>query len=761
MLPDIFVCASKEAPTFTKSIPAPLFRKSFIAKSTKKASLTIGCTGFYDLFLNGERITSGYLMPYICNPDDVIFYNEYDLSDKLVLGENVICILLGNGHANPIGGEVWGHSARNHSSPAFALDFTCDDVHFASDDMLWNNSHILFNDYRCGVYSDMTLFSKEWYLAGYDDSSWNKPVACDYSHSEKRIARCESVDEIRRIKPTAFYAGGIREYRMRDALRDKFFSGETILGKTPTSGGYIYDFGENCAGVPCLKIKGTRGQKIEMQFCETLYEGLADNTNMNVFPEGACQKDVYICSGDGIEEFIPPFTFHGFRYCYIYGITAEQATEDLLTYVVLHNNVKKKSSFSCSDEISNQIFNACIRSDLANFFYIITDCPTREKNGWTGDASISAEHFMLHYAAENLLSDWLYCIKIAQKETGALPVYVPSDGKFRHFLVWDSALYSLPYQIYKHTGETKLIAETADAMMKNLRLHMSLLDERGVLEVGYGDWLPVASGADAYASPVGFCVSCMFLLCLKMTETMFNAIGSTDHIEFIQQSYAKVRKAIRDEYNENGIITKGKTESYHKPTYRICQTSQALGLYCGVFDEDEKQKAVETLVDLIVEKDNSFDCGFLGLRAIFHILSEYGYSDLAYEMITKPTFPSYGNMILRGETSVWERFPQGINPGSHNHHFMSDVSAWYIKTVAGINVNPHCDDPDRIVINPHFIKALESAKGSYENKNGSVAVSWARKDGKINVDINVSGGLDVVLGDNLNIDECVVMFKKK
>lgn len=760
MLPEKFVCANHEAATWTKMVPAPVFRKSFFVGYNDTCTLTIGCTGFYDLFLNGEKVTGGYLMPYIANPDDVIFYNRYDLSDKLLPGENVLCVILGNGHANPVGGELWGHSKRNHAAPAFALECVYGNRCFEACDMVWNRSHIRFDDYRCGCYCDMTLYEKTWYLPGYDDAAWNLPLACDYSHCAKKLTVCESVNETRRIKPIKWHKGGMHHYIMRGGLN--VYSGPTVMGESPTSGGYIYDFGENCAGVPLLRIKGEKGQKIQMQFCDCRYEGLLDNTNMNVYPAGCCQKDIYICSGDGIEEFIPPFTYHGFRYCYVHGITPEQATQDLLTYIVLHNDVKRKAAFWCSDEISNEIFAACTRSDLANTFYMITDCPTREKNGWTGDASVSAEHFMFLYAMENVFADWIYCLKLAQNQTGALPVIVPSDGRFRHFIVWDSALYSIPYQVYKYTGNTKIITDNADAMMKNLRLHLSLLDERGLSEEGYGDWLPVGCAPDVYASPRGFCTSCALLSCLATTAKMFEAAGLTENLAFLRQNHAKLRNAIRDEYNENGVITIGKTEKYHQPSYRVCQTSQAIGLSCGIFDENEKQTAIDTLVSLITQNKNSFDCGFLGLRAIFHVLTAYGYSDLAYKMITKPSFPSYANMIYRGETSVWERFAvPGKAIGSRNHHFMADVSSWYLKAVAGINVNPEGNNPDKIVINPHFIQALESVQGSYTNDHGSVAVRWVREKEKLHVMIDVRGDLDIVMGENLKSESCVVSYNKK
>ena len=243
---------------------------------------------------------------------------------------------------------------------------------------------------------------------------------------------------------------------------------------------------------------------------------------------------------------------------------------------------------------------------------------------------------------------------------------------------------------------------------------------------------------------------------------MFNAVGMTENSNFAKEHYAKLRESIRKEYNDGGVITKGKTEKYIKPTYRVCQTSQALGLYADIFDREEISKAVFTLLKLIEKNKGSFDCGFLGLRVIFHVLSKYGYSDIAYKMITKPSHPSYANMIYRGETTVWERFqPPGKRIGSHNHHFMGDVSAWYVKTIVGINVNPDCDNPNKVFVDPHFVETVENACGEYASKNGFVKVDWAIKDGKIFVDVYARGSFEIVLGANLKKDNCIVNFVKE
>ncbi|MBR5554181.1 MAG: family 78 glycoside hydrolase catalytic domain [Clostridia bacterium] len=760
MLSDNFVSAGLKYNSYTDPVPAPIFRKSFRANSSDTAKLTIGATGFYDLFLNGEKITCGFLAPYISNPDEIIFYDEYDLSGRLADGENVIAVMLGNGFANPVGGQIWQHDKDRSSAPSFALDFVCDSFSFDARDMKWSYSHILFDDLRCGVYCDMTREIKGWNLCGLDDSAWNAPTERCYSHAEKRVRICEPVRSVRTIKPVCFRKGDLRDYRIRDELVNMLYNGKTIMGKTPTSGGYIFDFGENVSGVPLLKIKGFAGQKIEMQFCELMFEGFADYINVDVYPDGCCQKDVYICSGVGEEEYVPPFTYHGFRYCYIYGVLPEQVTDELLTTIVLHNDFERKASFSCSDKISNQIFAACVRSDLSNILHIVTDCPHREKNGWTGDAAISAQHMMQSFALENVYADWLACFRAAQDELGRLPLIVPSGKDRFDFPVWDSAVVFLPYYAYIYSGNKNIIIENATAMIENFKFHLTNKDERGIIERGYGDWLPVDCPAAAYASPLGFCCTAILLEESRMLEVMFSAVGMTEIAEFVRNEGKVLRDAIRREYNDNGIITAGKSEKYRRPTYRPCQTSQALALTFGILDNGEIENAINALVHFIKEKDCSFDCGFLGLRYIFRVLSEYGYSDLAYEMITKPSYPSYANMIYRGETTVWERFvAPGERTGSHNHHFMADVSGWYLEYIAGIVVNPNKNDADHVAIDPHFVSSLVQACAEYKTPNGAVKTEWTRNGAVIELAVTVQGDAKVSFSDRLICDNNVVIQK--
>lgn len=740
MFPDRFVTAGKEFCTYEKAVSAPLFKKEFeLCDIPEATEIIIGSTGFFELWLNGENITDGLLVPFQANSECTVFYKKYDVSDKLRKGKNTIHVMLGNGFANPIGGEIWDqHKLITRGAPAFAFEMRYADNIISATDFMWTTSPVLFDDYRCGTYFDARRIKE----LEDNNCQWNEPTLRDEPTGTKRLCDFEPVRVIKRLKGKVLPQSSLRDYRIRDGFKNRLTTVCDIMKPTPNCGGVIYDFGENTAGIPHIKLKNTvAGQIIHMQFTELLFEGFPDYINVDVYPDGCAQQDIYVCRGTEEEIYSPSFTYHGGRYCYLYGARAEDVE---LEFLVIRNDVKRRTAFECSEEISNEIYQTCIRSDESNLHNILTDCPAREKNGWTGDASISAEHFLLGLGAEKVFSAWMDSIVDMQKDTGSIPYTVPTQGSVSDSVVWDSVMFALPYYCYKYSGDTEVITRNSDAMKKNLLYHLAFRDERGIVDRGFGDWLPVDSDAADYASPLGFCCTAMMAEMCRMGEVMMSAVGNPMDAEFYKKTRDELIDAIRKEYIKDGIVGKGNTEKYVKPLYRECQTSQALGVFFDIFTEDEKTIAVKKLVELIHENNDSFDCGFLGIRAIFHVLSEYGYGDIAHKMITKPSHPSYANMLYRGETSVCERFMYpGGRIGSHNHHFMGEPSMWYVSDVLGIKVNPDMDNCKKIIVSPDFISAFDFARGHYENDYGKVNVEWKRDNGDVKVRVTVSGDLEV------------------
>ena len=707
-----FICASDEYCSFDKYVSAPYFRKTFeLNFLPENAEISICGLGFYVLYINGVNITKGMLAPYISNPDHICYYDTYDVKEYLHKGKNVIGIMLGNGFNNPFGGAVWQFDkAPWRSSPRVALKLFAEGegekISFDADESFKvHSSPIFFDDLRMGEYYDANMEIPNWNTVEYEDSEWTNALIAPAPKGKLKKCIAEPVRVKKEINPLRILKQG---------------------------NDYIYDFGENNAGICTLKIHAKKGQRIELWHGEELKDGRFDNSSTvfdnpdTQFYKEYGQKDVYIAKGAGLEGYTPSFTYHGFRYVLVKGISEEQATKELLTYKTLSSDLKTIGDFKCSDETVNTLFEMVKRSDISNFYYFPTDCPHREKNGWTGDAAMSAPHTSLLFDTSNSYREWLNNIREAQSEDGKIPGIVPTNtwGYDRcNGPAWDSVLFNLPYQLYKKRGITDVILENAEAMFKYLNYILTRRNDDGTVAYGLGDWLPVGKKDVEYAVPLAFTDSVMVMDMAMKAKEMYKAVGFEDYAAFANEIYNDFRNVIRTQLiDENTLSVKGD-----------CQSGQAMALYYGLFEDNEKEKAFANLMKYISENNNNFDCGFLGMHVLFHVLSEFGQSELAYEMITKKEYPSYAHLIEQGETTLVESFqPDGKPCGSHNHHFLGDIGRWFIKCIAGINVT----DCQTVEIKPYFIEKLNYASAYYELPQGKVSVEWKRNGDEIILNVN-------------------------
>ena len=446
-----FVCATREYSTFTKHVPSPVFRKSFyLSEAVTSAEILICGLGFYDLYVNGKKITKGIIAPYISNPDDIIYYDHYDLTPYLTVGENVIGIICGNGFNNPLT-KTWEFFKAKHTcSPRLALNFKATGEHseisFDARSFKCKESEILFDNMRTGAFVDARLIDEGRFEAGFDDSDWRAVIPAEIPKGYPKLCECEPVIIHETRKAVSIIHGHFKD---NHNLSDNSAGyGITEAGQTTFGDGYIYDFKYNDSGVFTLKISGKPGQKIDIYTSEILEDNILNGSNIACFaPHNYFQHMSYICAG-GDEVFVFPFAYIACRYAYVTGITEEQATEDLLTYNIAHSAIEKRAGFECSDADANALYEIAERSDLSNFNYFPTDCPHREKNGWTGDASVSAEHMILTLGVETSWREWLNNIRAAQNEEGALPGIVPTAGwgfAWGNGPAWDCVLFNLPW----------------------------------------------------------------------------------------------------------------------------------------------------------------------------------------------------------------------------------------------------------------------------------------------------------------------------
>ncbi len=724
MLSKKFISAGYEYSTYKKYVAAPLLRKTFVIQDEAQAgTLTIGCAGFYEAFVNGKKITKGILAPYISNPDHIVYYDEYDITPFLKPGKNVLGIILGNGMKNAPGGEIWDFDKadfRGAPAVAFSIEVTdvaMQDYLFESDERVKTApSGILFDDLRAGCFYDARNEIEGWAETDYQDSHWNAVVIAPTPGGEKRFCEAEPILPVRELKPV----------NIRKCVTVPFRANENVCKDccdfpSTEREGWLYDFGITTAGIEKLKIKGFRGQKIDLQFGEYLDEsGNPDISNVHFYPDGYSQRDIYVLKSSEEEIFIPRFTYHGARYCVVYGITDEQATEDLLTFTVYSSDIKERGNFRCSDATLNKLQAMARNSTLSNFYYFPTDCPQREKNGWTGDAAISCEQMVMNLTPEKSFKEWMHNIVKAQDDNGMIPGIVPTDkwGYGRGLgTAWDCVLAYIPYYEYLYRGDKTIMEESAHALMRYADFLAGKRNERGTMEFGLGDWCPVT----AMKAPLEFTCTVMGMDYLDKCIFMFDTMGKENQRDFCKRLYDEFRTAVRKYLIDFKTMTAAGR----------CQTSQAMAIYYNIFDESEKQEAFKRLVEIIAENDDHVDFGFIGIRPVFRVLCDYGRADLAYKMIARPDYPSYGNWVKRGYTALPENFhPENEFPDSLNHHNYSDVSAIFMRYFAGINVNPYRDDCKEINIEPCFIAPLTEVTAFYDSTEGRVEVSW-RKNGNI------------------------------
>ena len=696
--PKRFISATKEYCTFEKHVSAPYLRKSFtVDGKVRKADIIICGLGFYDLYINGKRITKGIIAPYISNPDDLIYYDSYDITEYLVIGKNAIGIILGNGMQNCLGGRIWEFDdALWRSAPKTALKLNLktendtDIIIEADETFKTHPSAIIFDDLRMGEHYDAKKEIANWNSPEFDDSDWDNALFSETPRGEAVLCQIDPIVVSDILKPVS-----VVEH----------------------DGSYLYDFGVNSAGLCTLNINGEAGQKVVLRHFEHLIDGRPDYRSIGFgryeYYKDYNQKVSYTCKG-GNESYTPSFTYFGFRYVLVSGITKEQAASDLLTFNVMNSKLSEMGAFKCSDETINKLQEFTRRSSLANFYYFPTDCPHREKNGWTGDIALSAEHMLLNLSAEQYLKEWLRNVRKAQAENGSLPGIVPTSGwgfSWGNGPAWDCVLTYLPYYVYAYRGDKEILYENADAIFRYINYLSNNVGEEGLISLGLGDWCTPDRNSEDYKAPLELTDSIISMdICQKATK-IFNILGMTLQEKFSEALKLQLRESIRSKLIDFDTMTaKGN-----------CQTSQAMILFYDILEDDEKQPAFSKLLELISENGNKMDTGILGARVIFHVLSEFSKGDLAFDMITTPEFPSYGNWIARGATTLWEDFRKSDTiVNSQNHHFFGDISNWFITKIAGIQFNPDFSDINSVNICPDFITSLDYAEAYHACPAGKI-----------------------------------------
>ncbi len=695
-------------PTYRTDAPAPLFRRRFTLNEVKPTTLSLCALGIGYCFINGKKAYDDLFISPFSDYTKTLWYTEYDVTHLLREGENVICMMCGNGYYNEPFKTPWDfNDAAWRDQPKFALTLTADGKAILASDENWRctlDSPVRFNHLRSGEVFDARLYDEKWTDAAFDDSAW--------IHAAKDLTPPAGIFRLCACEP-------IREYETYPAL-SFVQNGENK---------YVFDIGQNISGYIRLKIRQNAGDEITIRYAEQLNadNSLKLNNMPRHYPESPFQTDRFIC--DGKEHiFSPRFAYHGFRYIEIEGL--KNPSCDMVSGVFVHQAAKPRSSFECSDEMLNKLFRMGQYATLSNLFYMPTDCPTREKLGWMNDAQASAEQMLTDFEVERLFEKWMQDIFDAMREDGALPGIVPTAGWGFHWgngPVSDGALFELPYRVYLHTGKGDLLIKALPYFRRYLDYLKAQEDPADrQLSIGLDDWAR-PNQVDGNGTPIKLINSVLRIKFLRIAALAERLAGNLENgMNLYEESLCRT-----EDYKEQWLNPDGTCKSDF-------MSAAALTIYYNLYDPDRLAPLAEQLKRQIEKHDFHHNCGMVGLRALYEALNKCGLEEYAYRIITAKGRPSYGEWLDGGATTLWEKWN---DRESKNHHMYSDFMSWLMKTPGGIDHAEGGEGFTRVKIAPRFLSALSWCRAMQNTVRGKVTVEWVRSGDTANLIFTVPEGI--------------------
>jgi len=676
--------------------PTPFFRRVFTCMAARQATVRICGLGYYELYLNGVRVGEQVLDPVVTQYDKRARYVTHDVTALLRPGMNVIGVILGNGWYNCHTPDVWHFDKASwRDYPKLLLELELDGEVILASDTDWKTSRgpIVFDGLRNGEHYDARLELDGWLETGYDDSAWKAAA---------QVAGPGGILEPQRMPPCKV----MRTLPAADSW-------------TLPSGEAIYDLGQNIGGWARIAVSGLRGAEVTIRYGERLKDRALDQDQIACFIKGGdCQTDRYILKGGGVETWEPRFTYHGFQYVSIRGDVTVHSVEGR----VVHTAFPRIGEFSCSDPTLSKLQANTVWSYIGNFVGIPTDCPHREKNGWTGDAQLAAETGLFNFAAGTAYGQWVESIADAQRPSGQLPGIVPTAGwgyNWGSGPAWDSALILIPWHVYLFTGDDTAIRANYDAMKKYLDFCASQAADH-ILSFGLGDWCHSDSARMAATA----ITSTGYYYIDTLTLARFARIlGHEEDCLRFERLASEIKRAFNCRfYRGDGIYGKG------EPTAMGC------ALYHGLVEEPERGTVARRLAEIVVSNGCKADFGILGAKYVPRALAENGYTDVAFRMLTQPEYPGWAHWLRQGATTLWECWN---GDASRNHVMFGDISAWMYQYLAGIMPDPTQPGFKNTVIRPNPVTGLDWVKAWHQSPYGRIEVVWRRSGSRFELDLTV------------------------
>jgi alpha-L-rhamnosidase len=698
--------------------PTPLFRKEF--KSTKKilsAVAYITAHGMYEGYINGKRIGDYYLTPGWTSYNKRLQYQTYDVTGLLTQGSNVIAMALGSGWYR-------GHLAWNGNKNIYGkdialllqLDITYTDgrKELIISDESWKSTtgSITYSEIYDGEIIDARKQRTGWRMTGYDDSDWSGVKVRDYTKSNLVANENEPVKKHETFTPIKIF--------------------------TTPKGERVIDFGQNLVGWVMIKAKGNAGDTITISHAEVLDK--YGNFYIDNLREAKAQAK-YVLRGEGEEFFEPHFTFFGFRYIKIEGYPGELKPENF-TAVALYSDMKPTGAFTSSNPLINQLQHNIQWGQRGNFLDVPTDCPQRdERLGWTGDAQVFSRTASFNMNVHNFFSKWLKDVAADQFSSGSVPFVIPNalGPNSGGATGWADVATIIPWNMYLAYGDKKILENQYNSM-KAWVGYMENASKDFLWNTGFhfGDWLfyrPFDDNDGRSAVTDKYLIAqCFFANSVQIMINAAKVLNKKDD----EEKYSRLLQNVKDAFVKEYVTPNGRLVSG-------TQTAYVLALNFDMLPENQRALAADKLVQNIESYDNHLTTGFLGTPYLCHVLTRFGYTDVAYSLLMQETFPSWLYPVKMGATTIWERW-NGIRPdssfepasmNSFNHYAYGAIGDWMYRVVTGLDTYPDNPGYKHIKIQPHIGGGLTYAAASLQTNYGKLSSGWKKETDKILIDIEI------------------------
>ncbi|MFD0835674.1 family 78 glycoside hydrolase catalytic domain [Mariniflexile aquimaris] len=692
-------------------------RKGFeLSNEIASARLYITAKGVFDVAINGKDVSDDVMPPGYTPYKKRIETITYDVTNLIESGKNTIGIEVASGwHSGRLGWMESFWSDTESPKILCQLELTLKDGSkkvIISDDS-WKgttNGPIRLSEIYDGETYDANLEMPNWTTNNFDDNNWVHVNAFD-------------IDATIKLEP-----------KRHNTVKSKIeLAAKEIIKRDGT---VIFDFQQNMVGVPLLKVPMKKGQTLKIRFAEKLSP---DGTFYTDNYRSAQSTNYFTASKDGVIEWMPKFTFHGFQYVELSGYdSTKEPSKAWVTGLVQYSDFEENGTFTSSHEKLNQLQSNIVWGLRGNFFDIPTDCPQRdERMGWTGDAQVFGPTSMFNANVHNFWASWLQSVRESQYDNGGIPWVVP-DVLYNNKVSagWGDVCVIIPWKIYYRTGDKKILEENYETMKGWVAYHETSSKDFISSMGGFADWLqPLPANGDNKGDTSHSLIGTAFFAhSANLTAKTAGVLGKIEEQKQYEALYKKVAEAFDKKFFDDQGKIKEVTET---------QTSYLLALAFGLLPDHKLEQAKINLLAKIKEADNHLRTGFLGTPLLSEVLDEMGEIDLMYTLLFNETYPSWFYSINQGATTIWERWnsyskEEGFNPmnmNSLNHYAYGAIGEWMYERIGGIA--PLEPGYKKIRIAPQPGNPLKSAAATYNTPYGKVSSSWKIENNQFHLDVVV------------------------